>query len=178
MSRLPSIEINDASDASRAVFDKVKKAVGKVPNAYAVIGAYSPASLEFLLQGDAVLGASHLSRTDIEAIRVAVSTFNGCDYCVAAHSMIGKMVGLTGEEVRRLRTGIETGNAKRDVLIHFVRTVANSHGTVAESDVKAVLAAGYDAAQIIEALLVISLITFTNLVNRVNDTEIDFPQPE
>jgi len=46
---------------------------------------------------------------------------------------------------------------------------------VPEAALDAVRAAGYTDRQIIEINLAIASITFTNLVNRVNDTTIDFP---
>ncbi|RDU97634.1 carboxymuconolactone decarboxylase family protein [Trinickia dinghuensis] len=177
MSRLPAVPAEETSDASRALFDRIRKAVGKVPNAYALIGSYSPAALELSLKGDAVLAGGTLTKTEIESIRIAVSALNGCDYCVAAHTMVGKMAGLPPEALRQLRTGEPTGDARRDALVTFARTVAGTRGTVDESVLAAVREAGYSPAQVTEALLAISLISFTNLFNRVNDTDIDFPIP-
>lgn len=178
MSRLNHASVADASDAARIVFEQVKKAVGKVPNAYATIGALSPASLNLVLAGDSVLGTGALSKQDIEAVRLAISSDNGCDYCVAAHSFIGKMVGLKDDQLRQLRDGQITGDVKRDALVRFALSVNESSGTVPAPVVSAVLDAGYTPTQIVETLLVISLITFTNLVNRVNDTQVDFPIPQ
>jgi uncharacterized peroxidase-related enzyme len=175
MSRFPLIPQDQLSDASAELFAKVKKAVGKVPNAYAAIGGYSPNALGVLLNTDAALGKGALSKADIEAIRLAVSDINGCDYCVAAHTMVGKMVGLKPDAMRHIRSGRATGQVAQDALLHFVRIVQTTRGTVPAPVLDAVLAAGYSQQQIIEALLVVSMITFTNLVNRVNDTEIDFP---
>jgi len=178
MSRLPAVPVEATSDASRAQFDRLRKAAGKVPNAYALIGGYSPATLGLMLDGDAVLSAGELSKAEIEAIRVAVSSLNGCDYCVAAHSMVGKLAGLSPDALRQLRAGDATGDARRDALVTFARTAASTHGTLDASVLAAVREAGYTPAQIIEALLTVSLITFTNLFNRVNDTVIDFPIPQ
>ena len=177
MSRLQHVAPDAAPAAAQALFAQIKQAVGKLPNAYATIGTLSPDSLGLLLSGDAVLGKGSLSKTDIEAIRLAVSADNGCDYCVAAHSMVGKMVGLKADELSQLRAGEATGNAQRDALVRFTRLVNDSRGTVPAEAVQQVLAAGYSETQVIEILLAISLITFTNLVNRVNDTTVDFPKP-
>ena len=177
MSRIPVIPPQELNDSSRTLFEKIQKTVGKVPNAYALIGSYSPASLALLLEGDALLSKGQLSRSEIESVRIAVSELNGCDYCVAAHVAIGKMVGLNEHEIRGVRNGEQTGNLQRDALIQFSKQVAGSRGLVDESVLKAVLEAGYSPSQVIEVLLVIALITFTNLVNRVNDTTIDFPKP-
>jgi len=175
MSRIPLIPQDQLSSASAELFAQVKKAVGKVPNAYATIGGYSPNALAVLLGSDAALGKGALARAEIEAIRLAVSEINGCDYCVAAHTLVGKSVGLQPEAMRQIRAGEATGQEKLDALIRFVREVQTLRGTVPAQVLSAVMAAGYTPAQVIEALLVMSMITFTNLVNRVNDTDIDFP---
>ena len=151
--------------------------MGKVPNAYATIGALSPASLSLMLSGDAALSGGSLSRAEIEAVRLAVSAQNGCDFCVAAHSLVGKMAGLQPDSLRALRAGQPTGEAKLDALVGFARHVAGTRGTVEVEQVQGILEAGYTPTQVTEALLAIALIAFTNLVNRVNDTPIDFPTP-
>lgn len=177
MSRLPVLSAQDTPDTAHALFDRIRKAAGKLPNAYALIGSYSPATLGLMVDGDAVLGQGQLSKPDIEAIRIAVSSLNGCDYCVAAHSLVGKLAGLQPDTLRQLRAGETTGDARRDALVTFVRTVAGTQGTVDAAVLDAVREAGYTPPQIIEALLAVALISFTNLFNRVNDTEIDFPIP-
>lgn len=178
MSRLNSVSIDAAPAAAQALFGQIKQAMGKVPNAYATIGALSPAALGLMLSGDAALGKGTLTKAEIEAIRVAISSDNGCDYCVAAHSLVGKMAGLKPEELSQLRNGGATGDERRDALVRFVRVVSGSRGTVPAEVVQQVLAAGFSEPQVIEALLTVSLITFTNLVNRVNDTTVDFPRPQ
>ncbi|MDH0863448.1 carboxymuconolactone decarboxylase family protein [Mitsuaria sp. GD03876] len=178
MSRLPAPALADAPEAALPLFDAIRKAAGKLPNAYALIGSLSPAALKLALEGDAALSRGALSRADIEAIRVAVSASNGCDYCVAAHTAIGKMVGLKADELRQLREGgAGAEDAKRQALVDFARHLVSTTGTVAAERVQAVLAAGWTSTQVVEAMLAISLIGFTNLVNRVNDTPIDFPIP-
>lgn len=177
MPRLPYPNPADAPAAAQTLFAEVRKAVGKVPNAYAAIGGLSPAALGLLLQGDALLGAGTLPKADIEAIRLAISAEAGCDYCVAAHSMVGQRVGLPTEALRQLRAGGATGEARRDALVQFALQAHRSRATLPAEQVQAVLDAGHSPAQVMEALLVIALITFTNLVNKVNDTALDFPQP-
>lgn len=177
MSRLPIPPIENAPAAAAGLFAQIQRGLGRVPNAYATIGSHSPGALAALLGADAALGQGGLAKAEIEAIRLAVSELNGCDYCVAAHTVVGKMVGLAPETMKSIRAGQDSGEARRDALLRFVREVQGTRGTVPAAAVEAVLAAGYTPQQLVEALLVISLITFTNLVNRVNDTELDFPRP-
>jgi uncharacterized peroxidase-related enzyme len=175
MSRLSTINPQEATGATAEVFAKIKKAVGKVPNAYATIGTHSPAALGALLGVEAVLASSSLAKSDIEVIKLAVSEVAGCDYCLAAHTLTGKFAGLSQDTMKQVRAGTETGDAKRDALVRFVRTLVTTHGTVPADELDAVRAAGYSEQQVIEVILAIASITFTNLVNRVNDTTLDFP---
>lgn len=175
MSRLSQVNVNEATGAAADLFAAIKKAVGRVPNAYATIGTHSPAALRATLDGDAILAKSSLDKADVEAIKLAVSEIAGCDYCVAAHTAVGKMVGLSLEETKQVRAGIPTGNAKRDALVSFVRHVVSNSGTLERSRLDDVRAAGYSEAQVVDALFAVSVINFTNLLNRVNDTDLDFP---
>ncbi|VXB18503.1 Alkyl hydroperoxide reductase AhpD [Burkholderia sp. 8Y] len=175
MSRLSQVNVNEATGKTAEIFAAIKKAAGRVPNAYAAIGTHSPAALGATLSNDAVLAKSSLDKADVETIKLAVSELAGCDYCAAAHTVVGKMAGLTQDETQQIRAGDATGNAKRDALVRFVRQVSDSRGTVDARVLADVREAGYSEAQVIDTLFAMSVINFTNLVNRVNDTTLDFP---
>jgi Uncharacterized conserved protein len=132
MSRIPVVQVDEATGAAAAVFSGIKKAFGKVPNAYLTIGTYNPEALSALLSIDAIVSRSTLSKQDIEAINLAVSGAVGCDYCEAAHTVIGKMTGLSGEATRQIRAGQSSGSEKRDTLVRFVRDLVLTHGTSAK----------------------------------------------
>jgi len=175
MSRLSQLRIQDATGDAANLFSAIRKAVGKVPNAYVAIGSHSPAALSLLLQGEHSL--TSLPKADVEAVRLAISTENGCDYCVAAHSLVGKSAGVPEGQLRSIREGGLTGDGKRDALLRFAKEVSMTSGPVDAARLDRVLSAGYTQQQVVELLMVIALIAFTNMFNRVNDTEIDFPSP-
>jgi uncharacterized peroxidase-related enzyme len=148
-----------------------------VPNAYAALGTLAPEALKAMLAADKVLAAGPLSKPDQETVKLVISELAGCDYCVAAHSMVGKMVGLSAETMNAIRQGASTGDAKRDALVRFVRAIALTPGTLPQDQVQALQTAGYSGEQIVHIGLAISVITFTNAFNRINDTVVDFPKP-
>jgi uncharacterized peroxidase-related enzyme len=176
MSRLSQLNADQATGATADLFAAIRRAAGRVPNAYASIGTHSPAALGASMSGDAILAKSSLDKRDVEAIKLAVSELAGCDYCAAAHTAVGKMVGLTQAETEQIRAGEATGNDKRDALVRFVRSVAGTRGTVDAGVLNAVKEAGYTDAQVVDTLFAMSVINFTNLFNRVNDTTLDFPK--
>jgi uncharacterized peroxidase-related enzyme len=175
MSRILTPAVEAATGATAEVFEQIRKAAGGVPNTFAAIGALNPAALKAIMQGEGVLAAGSLSRQDQETIKLTVSSATGCDYCEAAHTMIGKMAGLKQDVLAKIREGEPTGDAKRDALVHFVRTLVKTSGTLAEKEYSAIKHAGYTDAQLVDISLAIALIIFTNVFNRINDTTLDFP---
>ena len=175
MTRLHTVKPDQATGRAAELFTAIKGAIGMVPNAYATIGSNSPGALEMTLNLEQSLSKSSLSAKQVETIKLAVSAYAGCDYCIAAHTLMGKRAGLSPSAMSAIRAAGDSGDAALDALANFARLLVSSSGAVAAEQVAAIKAAGYSDAQIVDTMLAISAITFTNLVNRVNDTIIDFP---
>ena len=175
MSRIHTPALDTATGATAEVYAQIKKAAGSVPNTFATIGAHGPAALKAVLQADGVLAAGSIGKKDLETIKLTVSQVAGCDYCVAAHSMLGKLAGLNPDTLRQIRAGQDMGDAKRDALVRFVRKLVRTSGTISDDEFSAIKAAGYTDAQLVEISLAIAVTVFTNVFNRINDTAIDFP---
>lgn len=175
MTRLFQQEVNEASGKAAQLFHAIEGAMGKVPNAFAGIGSNSAVALEAALGLDGALRKSSLGGRELETIRLAVSEASGCDYCLAAHTLMASKYGIDAGASIALRRGTPSGDTRLDALAAFARTLVTSRGTAAPETVAQVKAAGYSDAQIVDTLLAISAITFTNLFNRVNDTVVDFP---
>ena len=175
MSRISIPAVNKATASTAEVYARIKKAAGGVTNAFAVIGALQPAALGAVLDADASLAAGSLSKKDIKTIKLVVSVASGCDYCIAAHGLLGKLAGLKPDELKKISDGEPTGDARRDALVRFVRTLAETSGTVSDDDFAAIKVAGYTDAQLVDICLALATTVFTNVFNRINDTEIHFP---
>jgi uncharacterized peroxidase-related enzyme len=174
-SRISTPAISAATGDTADLFAAIKKAAGSVPNTFAAIGSLGPAALKSILDVDGVLAKGPLSKQDLETIKLVVSEAAGCDYCVAAHSVLGKMTGLKPDVLKQIRAGEPTGDAKRDALVRFVRNLQKTTGTISEEAFNAIRAAGYTDEQLVEISLAISVTIFTNVFNRINDTTVDFP---
>ena len=68
-----------------------------------------------------------------------------------------------------------SNDVKADAAVRFASKVLRQRGHVSDDDVRAVRAAGYTDAQIVEIVQHVALNTWTNYVNNVAKTEIDFP---
>ena len=175
MSRLHTpATIESAPAASQPMLEAVKKQLGVVPNLFRLVSS-SPAALEGYLSLSGALGKGTLPAATRERIALAVAEINGCSYCLSAHTYLGKHVAkLDDAEMTANRSGA-SNDPKADAAVRFAAKVANARGHVGEEAVRAVKRAGYDDAQVIEIVLHVALNTWTNYVNEVAATEIDFP---
>jgi uncharacterized peroxidase-related enzyme len=175
MSRLPTPASIEASPAAaQPLLQAVKRQLGVVPNLFRLVGN-SPAALEGYLGLNGALAKGALEAPTRERIALAVAEINGCDYCLSAHSYLGKNPAkLSDAEIAANRDGGST-DPKADAAVRFAVKLVNARGHVSDADIKAVRDAGYSDAQLIEIVLHVALNTLTNYVNEVAKTEIDFP---
>jgi len=175
MTRIPTpATINDAPAASRPLLEAVKKQLGVVPNMFRLV-SNSPAALQGYLGLSEALGKGALPAATRERIALAVAEIDGCDYCLSAHTYLGKnLAKLDDAEIAANRNGA-SNDLKADAAVRFAAKVVRERGHVSEDDVRAVKRAGYDDAQVIEIVLDVALNTWTNFINLVGKTEIDFP---
>ncbi len=178
MSRLTDIREQDATGKAAELFSGIKKAVGKVPNAYLTIGGHSPEALQQALAHNAMLHKGSLNAKMLEAINLSVSEATQCDYCLAAHTLMAKKAGFSSKQIHALRRGEYAEDAQLDALVKFAQTLVTTTGTLPEANVTALKHAGFSDRQIVEIISAISAILFTNMVNRVNDTVVDFPKAD
>ena len=163
-----------APSASHPMLEAVKKQVGSVPNLFRLV-ATSPAALEGYLGMSGALAKGKLPAATRERIAIAVAEINGCDYCLSAHSFFGKTLAkLSDDEISANRAGTSL-DAKADVAVRFASSVARSRGHISDDELEIVRAAGYDDGQIIEIVQHVALNTWTNYINNIAETDIDFP---
>jgi uncharacterized peroxidase-related enzyme len=175
MSRIATpATIEDAPAASQPLLEAVKKQLGVTPNMFRLI-SNSPAALEAYLGLSGGLAKGVLPAQTRERIALAIAEFNGCGYCLAAHSYLGKNLAKLDDAEIAANRGGGSNDAKADAAVRFAVKVARERGHVAAEDFEAVRRAGYDDAQIVEIVLHVALNTWTNYLNEVGKTEIDFP---
>ena len=163
-----------APAASQPLLQAVHQQIGSVPNLFRVV-ANSPAALEGYLGMSGALAKGSLPAATRERIALAVAEINGCNYCLSAHTYLGKHVAkLDDAEIAANRSGA-SNDPQADAAVRFAAKVVQLRGKVSSDDVAAVKAAGYSDAQLVEIVQHVALNTWTNYINEVAGTEIDFP---
>lgn len=175
MNRLPvPSQIDAAPLAARPQLEAVRQQLGTVPNLFRLVSS-SPAALEGYLAMSGALAKGSLPAATRERIALAVAQFNGCGYCLAAHTYLGKnLARLSEEEITANRRGGSL-DAMAAAAVRFAVAVVRERGRVTDADLSAVRGAGYDDAQIVEIVQHVALNSWTNFINEVARTEIDFP---
>ena len=166
--------VADAPATARPQLEAVHKMLGTVPNIFRMV-ANSPAALDGYVGLLGALSRGKLAAATHERIALAVAEANGCDYCLSAHTYLGKHVaGLDDIEMAANRRGA-SNDARADAAVRFARQVMERRGHVSDAELKAVREAGYSEAEVIEIVQHVALNTWTNYVNSVAQTAIDFP---
>ncbi|HKN25321.1 MAG TPA: carboxymuconolactone decarboxylase family protein [Candidatus Acidoferrum sp.] len=173
MARLNTVDPNQATGKAKELLDGVQSQLKIVPNLMKVL-ANSPAALEAYLSFDSKLSHGSLKPKLRELISVVVAEENSCEYCLSAHTAIGKMVGLNDEQIRAGRK-FHSGDAKIDAALHFAHDITVRRGQVDNSAIEAVRKAGYTDGEIAEIIANVGLNLFTNYFNNAVKTEVDFP---
>jgi uncharacterized peroxidase-related enzyme len=175
MSRIPiPASISDAPAAAQPLLEGVKKQLGVVPNVFR-LAANSPAALQGYLDLLGALNKGALPAPTRERIALAIAEVNGCSYCLSAHTYLGRnLAKLDDAEMAANRNG-GSNDQKAEAAVRFAVKVARARGHVSEDDLRAVKLAGYDDAQVIEIVQHVALNTWTNYINEVAKTDIDFP---
>jgi uncharacterized peroxidase-related enzyme len=175
MSRIHTpASIEAAPATARPLLEAVKKQLGTVPNLFRVV-ANSPAALEGYLGLNGALAKGGLDARTRERIALAIAEVDGCNYCLSAHSYIGKnLAKLDDAEIEANRNG-SSHDPKAAAAVRFAVKIARERGHVSSADLAEARSAGFDDAQLIEIVAHVALNILTNYVNEVAGTEIDFP---
>lgn len=174
MQRIHAINPAEATGKTKRLLDGVQAKLGMTPNLMKTL-AVAPAALEAYLNFGAALGTGTLSAKFREQIAIAVAQANSCEYCLSAHTAIGKMVGLTAEELAGSRES-HSPDARLDAGLHFAQTIVVQRGEVSDAALAGVRSAGYTDGEITEIVANVAINIFTNYFNHVARTEVDFPR--
>ncbi|MBN2712000.1 MAG: carboxymuconolactone decarboxylase family protein [Planctomycetes bacterium] len=173
MQRIPTVSIDSAPDASKPVLENINKAFGKVPNIFATI-ANSPATLKALMGIFGALDEGSLAGKVHEAVALRIGQLNTCQYCMAAHTGKAKMAGASEAETIAWRKG-DSDDPKIKAALDLAALLCDKRGKLSDAELAAARNAGFNDAEILEVLAVVICNIFTNSINALVQTEVDFP---
>lgn len=173
MNRVPLVERSEADPERKALLDQIHAAFGATPNMFRAV-ANSPAALKSMWGSFGALGSGVLGAKLGEQIAVAIADRNACEYCLAAHTVLGRKAGASAEELSAAQAG-DAGDAKTRAALRFALRVVDARAQVGAADVQSLRDAGYTDEAIVEILAHVALNLYTNYVNVAFAVPVDFP---
>jgi uncharacterized peroxidase-related enzyme len=161
------------SPANQVLFDNLTKAIGSVPNLFAVYAHSENAFGTYLALSNA---KTSLRAKEKEVVNLVVSQVNGCEYCLAAHTAISKLQGFTDEQILEIRRASISFDNKLDALAKLAKSIAENKGHADEQLLENFYAAGYTEGSLIDVVIVVGDKTITNYLYALTGVSIDFPQ--
>ena len=174
MTRLTQLTDDAASPAAAELFGAIKSKVGMVPNLYRVL-ANEPAALAANLGLNEALGKGSFDAKTREAIALVTAGANECDYCASAHTAISQSLKVEPAEISARLRG-KSSDPKVAAILSFANAVIEKRGLVSNDDLTAARDANLTDGEIVETIANVVANIFTNYVNHVAETDIDFPE--
>ena len=173
MSRIPLVNPKDSTGERQQILGQIHSAFGATPNMFRAV-ANSTAALKSMWGSFGALGGGVIPPKLGEQIAVAIANRNACEYCLAAHTALGRRAGASGDEMSAAQDG-HSQDPKTAAALRFALRVVEGRGQIETADVEALRAAGFNDEEIVEILAHVALNLFTNYVNVAFAVPVDFP---
>jgi uncharacterized peroxidase-related enzyme len=164
--------VQTATEPARTTLAEARKAYGFVPNLLAVM-AEAPALVKSYVALSRIFEETSFSPSERQVVLLTTSYENGCEYCIAAHSVIAGMQKVPDDVVQAIRNGRPIADKKLEALRRFTAAVVTSRGWPSDADTGAFLNAGYGRQQVLEVVLGVGIKTLSNYTNHIADTPLD-----
>lgn len=174
MSRVPLHTASTAPAASQPLLAQVQGAFGATPNMFRAV-ANSPAALQLMWAGFGALGGGSLPAKLGEQVAVAIADRNRCEYCLAAHTALGRKAGASASEMAEAQAG-RSADPHTAAALAFALKVVEHRADVTAADVQALRNAGFSDEAVVELLAHVALNLFTNYINVALAVPVDFPK--
>lgn len=172
MKEFSVLSTEEAVQGSRDALGEAKKKYGFVPNLYGVL-AHSPSAVKAYISLADLFSHTQFSPTEQQVVLLTASFENGCDYCMAAHSAVAKMVGVPADVLSALRSGTRLPDVKLERLREFTQKVVQSRGVVSEADLESFFSAGFGQQHVLDVILGVTMKTLSNYTNHIAETPLD-----
>ena len=176
MARINVVTHETANAEQKSLFDAIQSQLGIVPN-FLKVFANSPEALKAFLGLHGIANGGSLDPQTRERIALALAQQNACEYCLSAHTAIGRKAGLNGDEIEANRAGTSQ-DAKAAAAVKFARALVAHTGDVTTAELADVRSAGYSDAEIVEIITHVGMNILTNIIGKASRVDIDFPKVE
>ena len=165
-------DTSTAPAASAQILQGVQKAWGFVPNLHRVL-AESPAALEAYTTLWGIAEKTGFTPVERNVAYLSIIYENECVYCMAGHTNLSRMAGVSEDAIAAVREGRPIADAKLEALRRFAALVTRNRGVVSQVDVESFKAAGYSNQAILDVLVLAATKLISNYTNHLAQTPLD-----
>ncbi len=173
-SRIPNVDAERVTGKTRRLLGQVRRKLGLVPNFFRVL-ANAPVALEGYLNFSAALAGGSLDNRIREQIAIVVAESNLCRYCLSAHAFWAEKAGLSSEEIASA-VHARSSDPRTDAVLKLTRAIIVQRGEVGDAELERARSAGLTDGELVETVANVALNIFTNYLNHVARTPLDFPE--
>jgi AhpD family alkylhydroperoxidase len=166
--------IDTAPEDSKATLVHVQQTFGFIPNLEGIF-AQAPALLKGSMALWDLFATTSFSPIEQQIIYLTANYEHECHYCMAAHSSLAKMIGMSADDIQALRDGTPLKNTKLQALRRFTQRMIQARGWIEDSEIEEFLAVGYSKHQVLEVILGIAVKVMHNYTNHIAKTPLDRP---
>ncbi len=163
------IEVQTKADE---ILSNVEQKYGFVPNLINEM-VTSPAVAQVYLNGQDAMVEASLTNQEQQAVQLTVATYNGCRYCVAAHSTLGKLAGISPDDLQAIKSDDLPQDERLKSVVMATRLILEKRGWLNKLEIQWLAVRGIDRAQVYEIIALIGLKTISNYINHIAQTEVD-----
>lgn len=176
MSKFTLVTPETADHIAVPVLEQLKGKFGRLPNFFGALGIDGASLTSFLALQEKLNAQTKFTVREQELLALAVANFNGCHYCVSAHTFTAKrMAGLTIDECAAAQKG-ESHDPREKMLMILAINIVKNHGQLEETLLEEAKLLGFTENEIVQITLLTALNSFTNWLNNIVAPEIDFPK--
>ncbi len=166
---------DQVSPENQAIFDNLQNKLGMIPNLYATLALSENALTSYLALQNSKSTITGKAR---EVVNLVVSQANHCEYCLAAHTVIGKMAGFTDAQILEIRRGTISFDTKLNALAQLTRNIVIERGQADPMLLEAFFMAGWDQENLVDMIVTIGDKIITNYLHATTQVPVDFPMIE
>ncbi len=174
MSHVQLINSKETNSTNQLILNEIHAAFGSTPNMFRAV-ANSSAALKSMWSAFGALSSGVIPARLGEQIAVTIANRNQCEYCLAAHTVLGQKAGASAEEMAAAQNA-QSQDKKTDAALKFALKVVNHRAQIDKRDVENLREAGYDDEHIVEIIAHVALNLYTNYINVALDVPVDFPK--
>ncbi len=174
MERIKLLTTGEASPEANKILEKLSSNGNRIINIFKVM-ANSPAVIKTFFNIKDALKEKTISDEIEERISILLAVMNGCEYCLAAHSYSGSKI-LPEEELLLAQDG-KSSDVKAQAALDFATSVMKNAGKLSDEEFQRAKNAGFSDGELLEIVAIVTINFFTNAINSVAETKVDFPKP-